>query len=54
LWLPPIGIYYRKLKSGQFRSDLYHRLSVLTIKVPPVSERGEDKVGFIGTFSKIL
>ena len=29
---------------GQFRGDLYHRLSVLTIKVPPLSERGDDKL----------
>ncbi|NJO17070.1 MAG: sigma-54-dependent Fis family transcriptional regulator [Thioploca sp.] len=29
--------------AGQFRGDLYHRLSVLTIKVPPVCERDDDK-----------
>jgi len=29
---------------GQFRGDLYHRLSVLTIKVPALSERGDDKL----------
>ena len=29
-------------RSGQFRQDLFHRLSVLTISVPPLRGRGED------------
>ncbi|MCP4700336.1 MAG: sigma-54-dependent Fis family transcriptional regulator [Gammaproteobacteria bacterium] len=32
-----------EVRSGRFRGDLYHRLSVLTIKVPSLGERGEDK-----------
>lgn len=30
------------VRKGTFRQDLYHRLSVLTINVPPLHERGND------------
>jgi DNA-binding NtrC family response regulator len=30
------------VRTGAFRHDLYHRLGVLTINVPPLRERGED------------
>ena len=33
----------QEIRGGQFRADLYHRLSVFTIAVPPLRELGEDK-----------
>ena len=31
-----------KIRSGQFRSDLYYRLNLLDISIPPLRERRED------------
>jgi DNA-binding NtrC family response regulator len=41
-----------EVKNGQFRGDLYHRLSVLTINVPPLSERDNDKLLLLEHFQK--
>jgi len=32
------------VRNGRFRGDLYHRLTVLTVQVPPLGERGQDRL----------
>ncbi|WP_371378346.1 sigma 54-interacting transcriptional regulator [Sporomusa aerivorans] len=38
------------VQSGKFREDLYYRLDVLTVEVPPLRERKADIEIFIGSF----
>ena len=40
------------MQQGQFREDLYHRLSVLTLRVPSVDERAEDKLLLLEHFQR--
>jgi len=41
-----------EVRKGNFRNDLYHRLSVLTIKVPTLNERDEDKLLLLKNFQE--
>lgn len=40
----------QEIKAGRFRADLYHRLSVFGIAVPPLRDLGEDKVRLLEHF----
>ena len=41
----------QEVKSGRFRADLYHRLSVFTISVPPLRDMEDDRVMLLDHFS---
>ncbi len=43
---------HAEIGKGLFREDLYHRLSVLTVRVPSLNERGEDKLELLEHFKK--
>ena len=42
----------QEVKAGRFRADLYHRLSVFTVTVPPLRDLGDDKRKLLGHFAE--
>ena len=42
----------KEVREGRFRADLYHRLSVFTVSVPPVRELGDDRLLLLEHFSR--
>jgi two-component system response regulator HydG len=45
---------HKRVQSGQFRSDLFFRLDVVTIRLPRLSERGGDLVELLVSFAEGL
>jgi two-component system, NtrC family, response regulator len=42
----------RAILEGRFREDLYYRIGVITIKLPPLRERGDDVIAIADRFLK--
>lgn len=43
----------KQARTGEFRTDLYHRLSVLSIETPPLRDLGDDRLRLLDHFRQI-
>ena len=43
-----------EIRRGRFRGDLYHRLSVFTLAVPPLREQGEDRMRLLDYYRPLV
>jgi two-component system nitrogen regulation response regulator GlnG len=44
----------QEIRDGRFRADLYHRLSVFTLNVPPLRDLGDDKLRLLDHYRAIM
>jgi DNA-binding NtrC family response regulator len=44
----------KEIKAGRFRADLFHRLSVFSISVPPLRDLGNDKILLLDHFRNLF
>jgi two-component system nitrogen regulation response regulator GlnG len=43
----------KEVREGRFRADLYHRLSVFTVAIPPLRDLGEDRMVLLEHFRAV-
>ncbi|MDP2828505.1 MAG: sigma-54 dependent transcriptional regulator [Sulfuricellaceae bacterium] len=43
----------QEIRAGRFRADLYHRLSVFTLNVPPLRDLGDDRLQLLSHFCSL-
>ena len=49
-WRPPTATSSDEVRAGRFREDLFYRLNVIQIRLPPLRERREDLPLFLDHF----
>jgi two-component system nitrogen regulation response regulator GlnG len=43
----------KEVREGRFRADLYHRLSVFTVAIPPLRDLGDDRIRLLEHFRAV-